>query len=102
MDNIRNTQKYLQDYCYELGQVEESKKILEKLKFNIQKEEQESVLKFHIKNFNDIKEKINENISPYYWKIIQNVHDPKGYYFGEPIIADYVLALEKDVRNYDE
>ena len=95
MDNINNTQKYLKDYSYELDQVRISGKILEELKFDIQKERQRKVLNSHMKKLEEIEEKINENLSPYFWVISQNENDPYGFKFGRTMKARYVLHLEK-------
>lgn len=102
MNNIKNTKAFLKEYSYELDQIKTSEKILKELKFDIQKEEQRKVLNSHIKTLKEIKGKINENISPYFWNIIQDVNDQYGHCFGEPIIVDYVLCLEKDMCHYDE
>lgn len=70
-----------------------NKKIMECLKFDSQKEKQLQLIKENKGKILEIEKKMNDEISPYHWRIIKNFD---GYYDADHrISADYLLVLEK-------
>ena len=95
--NLSNTEKYLKELMEELDKKKYNEDLLNYVKFDIQKEIPLKLIEKCNQKIETIKEKINENISPYYWRILR---DFQGYFedIDEYIKTDFLLVLCKDVE----
>jgi len=75
--NLNNTERLLNELIQERENKRVHENILKQVKFDVQKEIPLSLIKKCNQKIDIIKEKINENISPYYWRILE---DFKGYF----------------------
>ena len=93
--NLKNTEQLLKNFAQERDKKRVNENILKNLKFDIQKEIPLKLIKKSEEKIFQIKEKINENISPYYWRILE---DFKGYFenIDQYIEVDFLLVLVKD------
>lgn len=92
--NLNNTERLLNGLIQERENKRVHENILKQVKFDVQKEIPLSLIKKCNQKIDIIKEKINENISPYYWRILE---DFKGYFENndEYIETDFLLVLCK-------
>lgn len=95
--NLSNTEKYLKELMEEFDKKKYNEDLLNYVKFDIQKEIPLKLIEKCNQKIKTIKEKINENISPYYWRILR---DFQGYFddIDEYIKTDFLLVLCKDVE----
>lgn len=92
-NNLRHVLDYLIELSKEWSLLDANKKLWSCLKFDSQKEKQLQIIKESEERISEIKEKMNEGISPYYWKIMK---DFDGYYdLDHRISADWLLVLDK-------
>lgn len=92
--NLSNTEKYLKELMKETDKKKYNEDLLNYVKFDIQKEIPLKLIEKCNQKIETIKEKINENISPYYWRILR---DFQGYFddIDEYIKTDFLLVLSK-------
>ncbi len=91
-NNLSHTLNDLKELIEQHELLDENKRIYERLKFDSQKENQMRCIKECEKKISEIESKMNEGISPYYWKMFKDIN---SYWSeaGRHIKADYVLAL---------
>lgn len=74
-------------------QLEFEKGSIPLLSFNIQIDKQNEVLKKISKHLKNIEDDMNKNISPYTWRVVENIDN---YKIGDVIVkAEYGLLLDK-------
>ena len=91
-NNLSHTLNDLKEFIEQHELLDGNKRIYERLKFDSQKEKQMRCNKECEKKISEIENKLNEGISPYYWKIFKDINS----YWSEVarcIKADYVLVL---------
>lgn len=70
-----------------------NRNVLKYLKFDSQREKQLRLIEENKKRISEIENKMNKEISPFYWQIIK---DFNGFYdLKHYIIADYLLVLRQ-------
>ena len=89
-NNLSHTLNYLKELIEEESLLKGNERVLECLKFDLQKEKQIELIKENWRRISEINEKMNADISPYHWSISKDVN----YYLDKKFIkADYLLAL---------
>lgn len=91
-NNLSHTLNDLKELVEQHELLDVNKQIYERLKFDSQKEKQMKCIKECEKKISEIEGKMNEGISPYYWKAFKDI-DSYWSEAGCHIKADYVLAL---------
>ena len=89
-NNLSHTLNYLKELIEEESLLKGNERVLECLKFDLQKEKQIELIKENWRRISEINDKSNADISPYHWSISKDVN----YYLDKKFIkADYLLAL---------
>ena len=80
----------LKELVREIDLLNGNQRVLETLKFDSQKEKQKKYIEENKKKIDEIDKRMNEEITPYRWRISKNVDT---WFEGLYIKADYLLTL---------
>lgn len=89
-DNLSHTLSDLKELVREIDLLNGNRRVLETLKFDSQKEKQKKYIEENKKKIDEIDKRMNEEITPYRWRISKNVDT---WFEGLYIKADYLLTL---------